>query len=141
MTRVAVKPRSYPAKVVDLARRMYASGYSPYRIHKELKKAGYGAAEDTIRCWVDPAYAEARRLAKRTGRLPRQERRRGFNRRWSRMRELREEVGLSYRSIAALMTNDFAEVEITEEQVRAIFNGRLSEGKTRRLLWPESEPA
>lgn len=137
----ALKRAPYPANVVEFARRMYEAGYSPYRIHKALHGRGWGAAEDTIRCWVDPAYAEARAMKKRNGRGFRQERLRGFNRRLSRLHELRAEVCLSYRAIAALLSHDFEDIEISEEQVRAILNGNLSERKTRRLLWPKGANA
>lgn len=129
---------TYPANVREFARRLYAHGYSPYRIHKSLKARGYGAAEDTIRCWVDPEYAEARAMRKRTGRKPGPDPRRGYRRRLARMEELRG-LGLSYRSIAAVMTNDFEDVELTTHQVRAIFRGWTSPRGVKRLL--EAAPA
>lgn len=127
---------TYPANVREFARRLYAHGYSPYRIHKSLKARGYGAAEDTIRCWVDPEYAEARAMRKRNGRKPGRDPRRGYSRRFARMEELRA-LGLSFRDIAAVMSNDFEGIELTTEQVRSIFRGWMSDRRARRLLWPE----
>ena len=140
----------YPANVREFARRLHEQkDYTVTEILSALAKRGYKPAHNTVLAWIDDAYAEERRRANRyamrrrngggPGRLTRR-RLHPFDAREQRMRDLRR-VGLSYTMIAALLCHDFEDIEIDGEQVRAIFNGRLSEKKTRALLWPKGASA
>jgi hypothetical protein len=148
----AGKPRvEYPANVREFARRLHGeNGWNVTRILASLAQRGYYPSHNTVRAWVDDAYAEERRRATRIamrrrngggpGRLTRR-RAHPAATRLQRLRDLREHAKLSYRGIADLMSFDFEDVEITEEQVRAILDGRLSERKTESLLWPKGASA
>lgn len=147
MSPVAGQPRAeYPANVREFARRLHHdNGWTVSRIIAALAKRGHHPAHNTVLAWVDEDYAEARRRATRIamrrkngggpGRLTRR-RQHPADMRLQRMRDLRS-VGLSYRAIAALLSFDFEDVEISAEQVRAIFNGRLSQSTARQLVYPK----
>jgi hypothetical protein len=141
--------KEYPANVVELARRLHERrGWSAHRIRKALMTRGHSPAHNTVLAWIDPAYAAQRRedtrLAMRRrngggdGASPRR-RRHPADRRLQRIRDLRA-LGVSFRSIAAIVSHDFADVDLDAEQVRGILNGTISTATTRRLLWPEGRP-
>jgi hypothetical protein len=122
--------------VVEFARRLTADGRTVSEVNRALAKLGYTPKSDTVRYWVDEDYREEKLRRQRTYRPPGPARRKAWRLRLDRMRELREQVGLSYTSIAALMSHDFEDIELTEHQVRSIFNGTVSTKTVRRLLYP-----
>lgn len=128
----------YPANVREFARRLYGHGYTAYRIRKSLIARGYDPApsQNTILCWVDDEYREIQRLNQRRFLPAGPKRAKAWEARMDRMCALRD-TGLSYRSIAAVMSLDFEDVELSEHQVRAIFNAETSNRTIRRLLWPK----
>jgi len=133
----------YPAKVTEFARRLYADGEgkSIDEIRQALAKRGYSPGRSTIRYWVDEEFREEKLHRQRTYRPHGPAQKRAWRLRLERMQELREKVGLSFTSIAALMSHDFDDLELTEHQVRSIFNGTVSQKTVRRLLWPKGAAA
>jgi hypothetical protein len=123
--------------VIEFARRLADRGADCSRVRTALAKRGYSPSRNTVKRWIDPDFAEATRRGKRRGGRPGPHPRKTWRRRLERMEELRA-LRISYRSIAALMTHDFEHVELTENQVRAIFNGQTSERTIRQLLWPQA---
>ena len=129
----------YPANLREFARRLYEqNGWSPYRIRKAIIGRGYdpAPAEHTIRTWVDDDYRDEHLKRGRSYRPAGPARQRAWALRLSRMEELRR-VGLSYRAIAALMTHDFKDVDVTADQAERILKGKVSGRTIRRLLWPK----
>lgn len=129
----------YPAKVTEFARRLYADGEgkSINEIRASLAQRGYAPSRDTIRYWVDEDYREEKLHRQRKYRPHGPARKKTWRLRLERMQELREKVGLSFTSIAALMSHDFEDLELTEHHVRSIFNGSVSNKTVRRLLYPK----
>ena len=128
---------SYPSNIREFARRLYDDGeYTAYGIRKALIKRGVRPvpSENTILCWVDPDYREARRASERRGGRPGPKRARAWEARLDRMRELRR-LRISYRQIAALVSHDF-DLEIGTEQVRSILKGETRQATIKRL-WPD----
>lgn len=119
----------YSSRVVAQARSLAEAGWEPGEIRNILhKEIGRRPTLETVRCWVDEAYADRRRRA--FAAQKRKERReRGVT--WlpqcantdtkcHRMFALRE-AGLPNTSIAAVMKLDYG-VELTHHQVRYFFD-------------------
>lgn len=132
----------YPANVREFARRLHErQGLTAHAICKRLAARGFTPDYNTVRCWIDDDYAEARRESTRLAMRRRSGRSHGRGRRrlelwaarWERMQELRG-LRLSYRAIAAVMSNDFEGVELDAEQVRSMLRGRVAESRKRELL-------
>lgn len=140
----------YSANVVEFARRLHAeNGWSAHRIRKALIARGYSPAHNTVLCWIDADYAARRRedtrlaMRRRCGGghgAPGPRRLHLADRRLQRMRELRS-LRISYRSIAALMSHDFEDLELSAEQVRSIFRGQTSAKTIKKMLWPNGASA
>ncbi len=144
---VVEKPRpsspTYPGNVREFARRLHEqNGWTGYRIRLALKLRGYTPlpAEATIKGWIDEDYREERNRRRRKGRPFPRTRMRAWRGRLERMRELRE-IGISYTAIAALMSHDFEEIDLSEEQVRSILQGKVQQQTVQRLLWPQGATA
>lgn len=135
------KAKRYPMNVITFARRLHEqNGWSANRIRKALQQRGHSPAHSTVLCWIDDEYREERYDRTRRPGRPGPARRQAWRHRFDRMEQLRK-LGLSFRSIAAVMTHDFEDVHVTEYQVRAIFNGTVSNRTVRRLLWPKGAQA
>ena len=127
----------HPANRREFARRLYADGRSVDSIRRALALHGPKPSWATVRAWVDPDYAEARRLAnrRRMCRVPSRRPRRAWEIKLERMQTLREAT-IGYRSIAVLMALDF-DTHLSEEQVRSILAGRCA--NPRKLIERASE--
>jgi hypothetical protein len=131
----------YPIQVVTRARELHAAGFdSPTEIARIIARESEQKVQpsrNSVRRWIDPDYAEAEREKKRKGKPQCAKRRKAWRMRLDRMRELREDVGLSFESIAALVSHDFPGVSISDQQAERILGGQLTERTTARLLWPQ----
>jgi hypothetical protein len=130
----------YPANIREFARRLYQSGWSAYKIRQNLIARGYDPvpSQNTILCWVDDEYREIQRLNQRRFRPAGPKRARAWEARLDRMRQLRD-AGLSFSSIAIVMTLDFENVDLSTEQVRYMLKGHAKTATIKRLLWPKGE--
>lgn len=137
--RVPSRGNSYPLAYYNRARELYGAGWTNLAEVARMLERELGRKPNptTIRKWVDPDYYESVRMRERTGGVSGPNRFKTWKLRLERMRELREKVGLSFRAIADLMSHDF-EVDLTAEQAERILTGRVCEGTTKRLLWPQS---
>jgi hypothetical protein len=131
---------AYPPRVIEFARRLHERGADVGRIRVALQKRGHCPSRNTVKRWVDPDFAEATRRGKRRGGRPGPHPRKTWRRRLERMQELRD-LGVSYPSIAAVMSNDFEGVELDGRQVRSIFQGDVNEANIQRLLYPQGAAA
>ena len=124
MTSTAVR---HPANRREFARRLAEDGRTAYEIQQALGRHGPKPAWATVQAWIDPDYAESRRLRnrRRACRIPTRRPKRAWEIKLERMRTLRE-ASLGFRSIAVLMALDF-DTHLSEEQVRGILNGRCSD--------------
>lgn len=131
---------SYSANLREFARRLYQqNGWTPYRIRKAIVGRGIEPvpSEHTIRTWVDDDYRDEHLKRGRNYRPAGPARQRAWGRRLARMEELRNEVGLSFRAIAALMSHDFEDLDLTADKAERILKGKVSGRTIRRLLWPK----
>lgn len=119
----------YADHVADRARELHAAGFPKKRIAKIVAdEFGLPAppTANTITAWVDPELAERWKDANRIRKRHRlrsatlsvvQGAARSDDWKLERMRALRE-GGLSYRAVAAVMSLDFPDDPVTEDQVR-----------------------
>jgi hypothetical protein len=130
----------HPANRREFARRLAADGRSIDSIRRALAVHGPTPSWATVKAWVDPDYAEARRIAtrRRMCRTPSRRPRRAWEIKLDRMRMLREAT-LGYRSIAVLMVLDF-DTHLNEEQVRSILTGRCANPRKLIEKATEEEP-
>lgn len=138
--------QTYPPRITEFARRLYADGEGRTinEIRAALAKRGYHPGRDTVLYWVDEDFREAllmgQRHRRRRGGPHRPPRRKAWHRRWERMEELRN-LGLCYRSIAALMSHDFEDLDLSADQVRYMLKGDVDARTMRRNLWPQGAKA
>lgn len=130
----------YPANLREYARRLHQeNGWSPYRIRKAMLLRGIDPlpSEHAVRSWVDDDYREEHLLRSRRFGPPGPRKVHTWRLRLARMEELRG-IKLSYTAIAALMSHDFEDIELTEEQARSILQGKVHWKTARRLLYPRA---
>lgn len=132
---------TYPPKVTEFARRLYADGEgaSINEIRETLAKRGYTPKRETIRYWVDDEYREEKLHRRRNFRPRGPAPKHGWRLRLERMKVLREKVRLSYRDIARLMSHDFEDLDLTGSQVEHILKGKTRNIKS--VLWPRGATA
>lgn len=121
----------YPMRVVEFARRCAEFNYSVNQIQIALAKQGHRPSWSTIKCWVDPEYAEERNIKRRRG-GPGRSAKRVWRRRRERLEQLRG-AGLSFGAIARVINLDYG-LTLTAENVRGILTNRLVPPNQRALL-------
>lgn len=126
--------RRYSMNVVRFARRVYESNGSIEQTRSALLLQGYSPSFKTVARWVDEGYLQRdRERRRRPGRPGPGPRRRAWHDRLARAHELRS-IGVSYRSVAAIMNHDFPDLQLTDEQVRYALQGRTRPESIRDLM-------
>lgn len=134
-TRVPPAPgreRRHTTATVAEARRMFDGGWTIYEIARILSGRRAKIDPTTVGHWVDPDYSQRRlreqrermnRLtAQRTGGRISAKPPRSAHFRFERMKSLRA-LGLSHRAISTVMTFDFPDTPLSEDQVRYALRG------------------
>jgi hypothetical protein len=65
MSAIATNGRRYDSATIAEARKLADASWSAYKIAQIFNRRGIPVSEGTVRCWIDPKYAERRSLGNR----------------------------------------------------------------------------